>query len=279
MDRFASNAKAERYLHHKRPSWGSFLQKCEVHIAAQSNVCTMSYFEADISGLLSLALAQQGPGVLRKLRDMLAAVLAEQVQILHEVPPGGEVELYREQVYDLYLPLPEKARHITNGTSAIAQRRYILSCMLNSDIQDANNMVHCCPYGCCKNEEETHQKMAQFVTVALIPAKTPRFARSRWVNQEPAVTWAGLLAAHHDLLSKILIRWIGSPASCPHHTESAPTVPHDDCNGYLPALPSSAPSSGQVVLATNEKNDDHDGDYGADDEESCLPLVAVRCSF
>ena len=137
-------------------------------------------------------------------------------------------------------------------TSQVVQRRYVLSTMLNGDLTDEQYVYHFCPYGCCADETETRFKMSMFVCWALIPSKTPKFARNRWVNQEPAVGWAGLLSRHHNLLSKLMIKWIGPPVS----NVVVPTfepLQDDIFGGYL-ALPSceSMPSAGAVPIQVEE---------------------------
>lgn len=239
VDRFSSNGKAERAIQRQDVSWGKHVQKCEIHIVSQSNSYAMNLLRDDVSGLLSLSLAQQGSGVLKTLRDILASVLDDYTEIYYENPPLGHTK-HREDVFSLYLPIPETVRHVGKSTSQVLQRRYILSCMLNGDLQDTNKVAHYCVYGCCQDAEETRSKMVDFVCWALLPSKTPRFARNRWVNQEASVDWAGLLCAHHDLLSKLLIKWVGAPSSdssaSPTATATATGHADDLFGGYMPAI-------------------------------------------
>ena len=248
MDRYSANGKAERAIQHQDVSWGKYVQKCEIHIVSQSNSFAMGLCQDDVSGLLSLALSQQGSGVLKTLRDILASVLEEHLEIHYNNPPEGHISKHRENIFDLYLPIPETVRHAGKSTSQIVQRRYILGAMLNGDLEDETTVTHFCPYGCCADAQETQSKLATFVCWALLPSKTPKFARNRWVNQEPAVNWAGLLCSCHDLLSKLLIKWIGAPSKT---ATMGPTIPDDDpYGGYLPGLPLMAAAPGTVPEST-----------------------------
>ena len=252
VDRYAANFAAERALQREDMSWGKFTQKCEIHIVHQSNSYAMNLCKNDISGLLSLALSQYGSGVLRTLRDLLASVLEDHLHVCSDDPPKGKVEAHREETYRLFLPLPTNVRDVGATTSQVVQRRYVLSTMLNGDLTDEEYVYHFCPYGCCADETETRFKMSMFVCWALIPSKTPKFARNRWVNQEPAVDWAGLLSRHHNLLSKLMIKWIGPPVS----NVVVPTFEplQDDIYGGYLALPSceSMPSAGAVPIQLEE---------------------------
>ena len=239
-DRHASNAKAERALQHRDLAngyhmWPKFAQKCEVHIISQSSCSATNICTDDISGAISTALSQQGSGVLRTLQALLADVLTEELQVVYDVPPETHQRL-REECYDLYLPLSldsVEAGAVAGG-ARVVQRRYILSRMLNGDISDDSCVWHFCQYNCCLDFDHTVQKMRDFVAWALCPGKTPRFARNRWVNQEPAIEWVGLISSHHSLLSKVMRRWVGRPSTATgapdqEQAEEEPDQGEDGC--------------------------------------------------
>ena len=160
-------------------------------------------------------MGQQGSGVLRTLQGLLSDILVAELELFYETPPEGPRAL-REECYDLYLPVPPDPEAAgVASTAQNVQRRYVLSKMLNGDITDESCVQHYCQYGCCLDYNETLHKLRKFVSWALLPRKCPRFARSRWVNQEPAIEWCGLLSCHHGLLAKVLRRWVGRPTSAP----------------------------------------------------------------
>ena len=47
------------------------------------------------------------------------------------------------------------------------------------------------------------------------PHKAPRYARQRWTNHGAAVNWSELFASHHNLLSRLMHRWLGAPTRKP----------------------------------------------------------------
>ena len=176
---------------------------------AQANRAAMDVLDADISGLLSLSLSQQGSGTLGTLRDLLGEIIEERLQIVYDVAPHGEIARHREAVHDLFLPLPADVADATARSSSsvlVVQRRRALSCLFNGDLEEPA-IVHHCGFGCCRSAEQTLARFRALGTWALLPHKCPRLARHRWTGHAPAVEWAGLLASHHRLLQALLARW------------------------------------------------------------------------
>ena len=177
---------------------------------AQANRAAMDVLDADISGLLSLSLSQQGSGALGTLRDLLGEIIEERLQIVYDVAPHGEIARRREAVHDLFLPLPADVADATARSSSsvlVVQRRRVLSCLFNGDLEEPA-IVHHCGFGCCHSAEQTLARFRALGTWALLPHKCPRLARHRWTGHAPAVEWAGLLASHHGLLQALLARWL-----------------------------------------------------------------------
>ena len=200
-----------RQLEQEKTPRPKHVHACEVHIVAQSNSSATNLMSGDISGMLSLALSQQSSGALQNLQAVLIDVFQENLQICYEAPPLGPAAAHREEIYDLFLPLKQDSPH--NQRNAL--RRYILSHTLNCDIASPD-IVHCCGYGCCSSEQDTWVKFAKFTVWALIPTKTPKFARNRWLQQEEAVDWCALLGAHHGLLELVLTNGEAVPAPLFH---------------------------------------------------------------
>ena len=169
VDRHSSNLKAERFLEHRKleagqQTWSKHVQKCEVHIVSQSNTSATNLLTDDISGMLSLAMAQQSSGALKMLRGIVAEVLQENLEIVYQTPPQGRLRTRREEIYNLFLPVQEDRR----GFQQNVMRRYVLSNTLNGDLAEAR-VQHYCPFGCCLNEAETVQKLSTFTAWALAP--------------------------------------------------------------------------------------------------------------
>ena len=252
VDRYGANFRAERALAHQSVqdgrNEGAFAQKCEIHIMAQANKSAMDILDADISGLLSLALSQQGSGTLGTLRSLLGEILVEDLCISYEMPPQGQIAKQRQAIHELFLPIPidvETGRVGGAGAILAIQRRYVLASMLNGDLQDPQ-VMHFCAYACCASWEETEMRMKVLVPWALVPHKTPRYCRTRWTNHSASVDWAGLLAMHHNLLPRLIKKWTGAPSQAPAGANSCVDA---ESAAFLEDLPT--PLEPEVAAAEN----------------------------
>ena len=186
---------------------------CDVHKAHQAHKSSFDLAAQDVSGMLATAVSQHGTGTLQTLRQILGTVLQQRLVIRY-----GEARdvAHREAVYDLYLPLSEQdalGREKPPRLS-VMKRRMILARTLNGTLGD-DEVQHWCGPGCCSCEAETQEKFQRFPTAALLPSKLPKFARNRWSHQFEAVSWCGLLAAHHSLLLPVVLAFTGAPTPAP----------------------------------------------------------------
>ena len=273
VDRYGANFRAERALAHQaiqdKRNERSFVQKCEVHIIAQSNKCAMEVLDSDISGMLSMSLCQQGGGTLGTLRAVLGEVIMQQLCVSYEMPPTGRIAKHREAIHDLFLPIPiDPDTGEATGTGAVlaVQRRFILGSLFNGDLE-SESITHFCPYACCASFETTEMRFRTLAAWALLPHKAPRYARNKWTNHSAAVQWSGLLASHHQLLSKLMQRWVGEPVPTPAQrrgnqvdTESA---------AFLEDLPAAAESLGEAA-------DGQDAEVEPDEEPAARPKTRCR---
>ena len=120
--------------------------------------------------------------------------------IVHDVPPTSETaSRYREQLWDLYLPIVgvNPARRKKN-----LKRRFILNFFLNGDLR-SSEITHWCSYGCCPDFETTLARFSKLVTWALLPIKPPIFPRSRWTRWDESIDAVALLGGCHSLLSDL----------------------------------------------------------------------------
>ena len=208
----------------------SFSQKREVHIIAQSNKAGMDVMQSDVSGLLSMALCQTGSGTLATLRSTLGDLLVEELKVSYEMPPGGAIAEHRSAILGLFLPMPhEKAGGA--GSVLLIQRRCVLACLFNGDLSE-DEVIHFCPYGCCKDWADTELRFRVLAPWALLPHKAPRYARHKWTNHSAAVDWAGILSNFHGLLARLMNRWCGSPSHHPGRRASA--LVDSESAGFLP---------------------------------------------
>ena len=245
MDRFSGNIKSEKSIQHDDMSWQKHIQFCEVHIVSQSNRHALDLLSSDMSGLLSLALSQAGGGALRTMRDILSSTLKDRLEISYTAPPGDTVARHREAVHNLFLPLPKKA---DRGGLSTVLRRYVLKTLFNSDLT-SSSVTHHCAWGCCSSPEETLEKVTLWGCWALLPHKLPKFAKTRWTNQQKSLHWASLLEAHHQLLAAVVTKFTGTPT---------------------PSLECAADSS---IVAAQGGADDNDSSDGGDAYLQAAPLA------
>ena len=213
VDRYRANLKAERSMHQDDISWTKFTKFCDVHIIAQVHAKTSAVLEGDVSGLLHTALAQYGAGTLAKLQQILRTIFEAETSVVYGLPPHGRAQRYRQEVHDLFLPVPLQP-DLQSLSCRTLLRRYILASLLNGSLE-SDLIVHYCPFNCCKDFDDTISKLSIYATWALLPTKIPKFARNRWNNQEHSVAWAGLLASHHNLLQRVLVVFTGVPSPTP----------------------------------------------------------------
>lgn len=276
MDRYGANFRSERAMAQQAMKAGrnesSCAQKCEVHIIAQSNKAGMDVLTNDISGLLSMALAQQGSGTLGTLRALLGDVILEHLSVSHAMPPQGAVSKHRSEIHDLFVPIPlDPDTGAATGAGAVLamQRRYVLASLFNGDLEE-ECITHFCPYGCCATWEETEMRFRTLAPWALLPHKAPRYARQRWTNHGAAVNWSGLLASHHNLLSRLMHRWLGAPTGKP----STPATRVDAESAAF--LEDMAVDLGDVPDDAGDPGLNAEGDADAeDDDDATWPFAQV----
>ena len=219
VDRYAANFKAEYSLLHDclhvqsasghedgEVLFSKLTLPCDVHRIHQAHSSSFALALDDISGLLSTSLAQHGSGTLDAWREILTSTLEQRLVICYDTAPAGEALRHREAVYDLYLPV----RDAGAGTLSHQKRRHVLSRTLNGYL-GSEEVVHFCCFGCCRSREETYHKIRRYTTTALLPSKLKKFAKNRWTGHLAATSYCGLLAAHHDLLTPLVLAYTGGP--------------------------------------------------------------------
>ena len=93
MDRYGANFRSERAMAQQAIH---FAQKCGVHIIAQSNKAGMDVLTNDMSGMLSMALTQQGSGTLGTLRALLGDVILEHLSVSYAKPGVNLPQAHRQ---------------------------------------------------------------------------------------------------------------------------------------------------------------------------------------
>ena len=229
VDRYAANFLAEASLLHDTlgleetseaapgafPRFSKLTLPCDVHKAHQAHKPSFDLASADISGMLATCLSQHGTGTLQTLRQILATVLDQRLVIRYGEPKDAA---HREAVYDLFLPLTERVEEgVENSASTRLlnmKRRMILARTLNGSLSQ-QEVQHWCGPGCCADQADTRRKFQQHVTFALLPGKVPKYAKNRWSHQFEAISWSGILFAHHNLGLSVILAFTGAPTPAP----------------------------------------------------------------
>ena len=209
-DRFAANLKGERAL--KQPGEVLALIACTVHMQASALKKATEVAKDTESGLLTTSLALQAPGSLNSVRRILQDIFAEQLVVVYQEPPEGEVALHRRAVLDLFLS-PETTEAATYNAKA-RKRQFILHTFANSRL-DSPEIIHFCHGGCCKNKADSVRNFQRYVTWSLLPKRMPLLSRKNWAGADASCDWLGLLSCFWSLASTVLLRYLGSPQRPP----------------------------------------------------------------
>ena len=182
-DRYNANVLCEKLLAQQSPKWTRVNFFCDVHRLAQAQVQTMNLFQEDTSGILSVALCQRDMGALQKLREILADILVGNLEVVYGSPP--EEPESRTALYDLLLPAPTSLTRSQRDSKTMVrvQQRYILSSLLNGNLQD-RSVTHFCEYGCCKSFDDTIFKFRKYCVWALLTHRCPKIC-------EEQMGWSG----------------------------------------------------------------------------------------
>lgn len=209
-DRYNANVAAEKSLALESPQWSKSNFFCDVHRVSQAQIQTSDLFPEDTSGMLAVALFQRDMGALHRLREMLADILVNDIEIVYGCPPDPPQS--RADLYDVLLPIPSRLSRGRKDSKTIVRmlQRFILSSIFNGDIQ-SNSIVHYCEFNCCRSWEHTMTKVRQFVVWALLPHKCPKFVKSRWTGHESTIAWNAILMSHHNLHERLIVRYTGVP--------------------------------------------------------------------
>ena len=199
VDRFSSNFKTEKHMKCRQPELISALFSCDVHKISGSIKRGLGLSDDTLSGLVNVALALEATGnSLERMRSILQDIFENELTIAFDNPPGEDSEefLHRQAIYDLFLPF--------RGPKS-KKRRFVLQCFCNGNLEESE-VVHFCPFGCCRTPELCVQSFKEMVAWALLPSKMPVLNRKSWTGTDVALEWCGLLHLHYHLLPRILLR-------------------------------------------------------------------------
>lgn len=210
-DRYAANNVAERMLSSVFESSTHTHLGCDVHRLYQCLKNAFFIVEGDISGALAVGLACGDPGAVHAMRQVLARVFSERLEIIEGMPPNGLEKQHREAVLNTFLPIinVEPSKKKSN-----LQRRFVINFFLTGKLW-LEPILHHCSWACCPNPDATLRFMTVFLAWALIPTRCPIFPRSRWTRVDSCFDWLGLLSACHNLLEPVVYHVTGKPKKAP----------------------------------------------------------------
>ena len=136
VDRYGANLKAERSILHDLEGWSKYTKPCDIHLAAQIQTKTTDLVESDISGLVNVALSQQGAGTLHMLQEKLRAIFRERLSVIYDVPPAGHQKAFRTEVLDLFLPVDP-----ASPQRSVLTRRFLITALFNGSRVQMSNTV------------------------------------------------------------------------------------------------------------------------------------------
>lgn len=240
IDRYSANILAEKSLQSDdlgNVSWVRGQTFCDAHRIAQAHSAAAALVPQDTSGMLATALCQRDLGALASLRAILAEVILSKLEIVYDSPPKGRAAQYRQEVFDLLLPLPSDLSRQRKDCKTLVRtkQRFVLGHLLNGDLESLS-VVHYCPYGCCRSLSATEKKVKQWLCWAFLPHKMPKYVPSRWTGQEAAVTWCALLMTHHGLFTEVMLKFTGTALLDQRVLAQEPTHRCDEDLDFLEAL-------------------------------------------
>ena len=97
----------------------------------------------------------------------------------------------------------------------LTRRRMVLNHYLNGDISE-DRIIHFSPM--LRSRDEVLKEFQDLVVPALIPYSCPVLNRGKWLGCEQCFSWVGLLAAHHNILQRLMVAWKGSSHLNPGET-------------------------------------------------------------
>lgn len=214
-DRHPSNLKAESFFESLTPktSHRSLHFACDVHKQATALKNTLAIVEPVVSGVLNCGLCMDQTGCVATLRDICQRIFMENLEIVFDNPPEGEVAKHRKEVLNLLCVGDAGSSHKrgterATGHQIETKRRFILNYFCNSDLQK-DAIIHYCPYSCCPSPQHTMQMFCKHVAYALIPRKCPTLSRKSWTGSDAAFDWLSLLAGFWNLHERILVKYTG----------------------------------------------------------------------
>ena len=197
-DRYAGNLKAERGLQQEGDYLSDFshcYQPCSAHKVHSCMKASNLAFSDDVSGLLNCGLACQEIGATKTLRAILVSILQESLVISSAPAPGVQVQRFRQEAYDLYLPVTNAPKPLQRTNQ---KRRKILQYFLSSDLQESAKIVHHCSPQCCRSEGETRRAVTCCQSLCELGAHTLETSdfKSEILDRVPASALLGRRAAH-----------------------------------------------------------------------------------
>ncbi|CAE7432435.1 unnamed protein product [Symbiodinium sp. CCMP2592] len=214
-DRYSANGAAERAITSKRVGETPLRLPCLVHMASGSSTWMLHVVEEHVSAMVAAGLVIGQLSGYRALRKLLGDEICSMLVLCDGDAPGGDVQSYRVQVYDTYLSLNLSGEDtISAWRQKRAVQRAILDRFICGNLQDTEN-VFFFTKGVPMDRETAMHIVRRHIVPALLPGPIRVFPRHRWFGGELCIDGLGLLAAHHGLLQRVLLKLTKDVVSAP----------------------------------------------------------------
>ena len=129
-DRFGANGRAEAGLTEEGflPEFPFCHVACDVHRLSTATGNATMLMSEDVSGVLNTGLACGSLGTTRRLREILAQILEQDLEVEFGAPPTGPVAEHASAMLDLLLPsdAPSRAQRKQNCLRKFILRRFLI---------------------------------------------------------------------------------------------------------------------------------------------------------
>ena len=170
---------------------------CNAHLVSLVQERSFAPIARVISGMIAFARALQLAGAADLFRQQLVVVLHGSVRAFESAPPPAP---RRDHLLKLLL----------SGSAVDKARQIKLRALLTGDISKDAIEWHVAP-----GPDVDTLAWAQDVAELLFPSAPPVFQRHRWVNAWPSLSSCALLANVHNLLKRIVPRWVAVLRNAP----------------------------------------------------------------
>ena len=252
-DRYSANGAAEKAITSKRVVETPLRLPCLVHMASGSCTWMLHVVEEHVSAMVAAGLVIGQLSGYRALRKLLGDEICDMLILCDGDVPGGEVQSYRMEVYDMFLSLNLSGEDaISAWRQKRAVQRAILDRFICGNLQDTKN-VFFYTKGVPMDRTTACQVVRRHIVPALLPGPIKVFPRHRWFGGELCLDGLGLLSLHHGLLRRVLLKLTKDVEAAPPVANWHNLLQASGWNGAVDSLVASLPQADGAENADAEE--------------------------